>query len=86
MRNPLTAFEDPAGEVKLLFHPFFLLSSLTPHPSSLTLAEYAKVVRQHLTPPDPVVVDVVAPDVEAVRDSLGIENGRKFAAAIRSLE
>ena len=29
----------------------------------------AQIVREHFPPPDPVVVDVVAPDVEDVRDA-----------------
>lgn len=36
----------------------------------LTFAKAAEVIGQHLTPPGPVVVNVIAPELEQMRDSL----------------
>ena len=48
--------------------------------------ELTQIIGKHLPPPDPVVVDVVAPDVEAMRDAFGMKQAGEFAAAIRSFE
>src|SRR5687768_3378933 len=59
--------------------------SLTPSPLPFTLQQSVEPVREHLAPPRPVVVDVVAPDVERVRDALGAEDGRELSAAVGRL-
>src|SRR5213080_1792197 len=45
------------------------------------LQQAVEPVRQHLAPPGPVVVNVVAPNVERVRDAFGAEYDGEFAAA-----
>ena len=47
----------------------------------LLLTEFAQIIRKHLSPPDPVVGDVVAPDVQLVRDVLLREQARQLAGA-----
>ena len=36
-------------------------------------AKLTEIIRQHSSPPYPVVIDVVTPDVEAVRDTFGMQ-------------
>ena len=43
--------------------------SLRPTKIPELLQKLTQIIWQHFAPPDPVVVDVVAPDVEAVRDA-----------------
>src|SRR5437763_1154934 len=45
------------------------------------LQQPVEPVRQHLAPPGPIVVNVIAPHVERVRDAFGAEYVREFAAA-----
>ena len=57
-----------ASQIKddLIDRPFLRTTSARNDP---LLTEFAQIIRKHLSPPDPVVVDVMTPDVEAVWDA-----------------
>ena len=70
------------AEASFLFYWLFRLSLLysrNARDSWLLLTECSQphpleIVRQHLSPPRPVVIHVVTPQVESVRDAFAIEN------------
>ena len=69
------------------FHCEVLLFVIGFHPSSFilpsSLQQLAQRMRQHLSPPGPVMIDVMSPDIQCVRNSFGGKDVGECAAAFR---
>ena len=69
------------AKILIKFSPFSFVQR-----SILNSQNLPKIIRQHFSPPIPIVVYVVSPYIEHVRNAFGMQKRGKFAAAVRRFE